>query len=219
MGCFKICDVKGDGHCYYRCIYRVAKECQEVADALYVNDMSDEDNAVREIRQYVSLSLKCEKPSQNVLDNIVSIYRQVPDIGNDYPLLSKIDDIIDDRSSQKIYETVCAAIEDTNMMASSFEHEIVSSRLRSVSHDAAVELHLLVLHKQVNETIADLADKWLRQLSVILKTVDCGRVAILINEDNIHYKYAKFHDRVIISKRELISYVDEQMAEDSQEDE
>ena len=54
---FRVLNVKGDGNCYYRCIWNIVKGIDELCEALYLNDKVDEDRGAEEIREYVALSL------------------------------------------------------------------------------------------------------------------------------------------------------------------
>ena len=212
---FKICDVKGDGNCYYRCIYQIAKVDKDVADSLFIENLDDEDVGAGEVREYVALSLKYEKKTQTMLKNLVELYKEAPCIVHNYPLLNHVD-------TSLAFKTVCKEvadkIEETNMMASSFEHEVICDRLSTVMYDAAADLKLIILQRQPYEDVADIADKWLRQLHVMLPKMENSRVAILINEDNIHYKYAKFMDKIVIRKDELKDHIEQLMAESSDDE-
>jgi len=213
MSTFRICNVQGDGNCYYRCLYQIAKKDSEVKDALYIEHIDNEEEAIKEIRDYVAISLKYEKRSQSILKNLIEIYKSVPDISQNYPILKKINI---KSSFEEIRDEVMKLIEDTNIYASSFEHEIISDRLSECSSDAFVDIKLIILTKNFDEKNEDIADKWLRQLQPILNTVSNKRIAILINEDNIHYKYMKFLNQIIISKTDLQNHI-EQLLEESSE--
>jgi hypothetical protein len=205
---FQIRNVKGDGHCYYRCIYQIAKVDEDVKNALYIENMDNEDEAIQEIRQYVASSLKCEKKTQTILKNLLDIYNDVPEISQNYPLLKRIN--VKD-TFEEIRDTVIKAIEDTNMYASSFEHEVILSRFTEESYDAIVDLRIIILTKNSDEKQEDIADKWLRQLQPILKSISNDRVSILINEDNIHYKYMKFLNKIVIKKTDLQTYIEQSL--------
>lgn len=216
MSSFKICDVKGDGHCYYRCIYRIAQKSPDAKDALYIEHIDDEDEAVNEIRLYVALGLKYEKQPQNILQNLLDIYKEIPIISQDYPILKNIDsNDLFEINSKKIQDL----IENTNIYTSSLEHEIISERLSSQNYsNAYVDIKIIILTQNHNEKIVDLADKWLRQLQPILKTINNTQVVILVNEDNIHYKYTKFFNNIIIDKKTLEDYIENAMEESTEEE-
>jgi hypothetical protein len=218
MPSFSIINVKGDGHCYYRCIYQIAKNNSKVKDALYIEDIDNEEEAIKEIRQYIATSLKCDKRSENILKNLIAIYKDVPEISQNYPILKKIDK---NDTFKQIRDKIMIAIQDTNIYVSSFEHEIISERLSENSNDLDdifVDIKLIILTKNYNEKKEDFADKWLRQLQPILKTVTNTSVSILINEDNVHYKYMKFLNQIIINKEDLQNYI-EKILEESTDDE
>jgi len=211
VGKLRLCDVKGDGHCYYRCIYNVIKEDDKASDSLYIENINQEDETIMEIREYVGVTLKCSKIYKDMLRNLLNIYEKTPSILGDYPLLGKFD--MKD-SFENICDKVIKAIENTNMMASSFEHEIISARL-SVKD---INLKVLIITKNENEKWDDIIDKWLRQFYTILKTVYNTRIAILINEDNIHYKYIKFMGKTIFEKKEFEKYIDEILNDETSEE-
>ena len=100
------------------------------------------------------------------------------------------------------------------MMASGFEHEIVVDCLST-----AAGLRLVVLSQNEDEDSSDLADKWLRQLHVMLPKIDSGRIAILVNVDNIHYKYGVFRGDTVLDKIAFQLHIDSVFEEDSDDDE
>lgn len=213
---FKIINVKGDGHCYYRCIYQIAKNNSNVKDALYIDNIDDEEESIKDIRRYIAIGLKCEKKPKEILKNLIEIYKDVPEISENYPILKKINK---NDSFEKNCEKVMNIIENTNIYVSSFEHEIISDRLSDdYLDDICVDIKLIILTKNYNEKKEDFADKWLRQLLPILNTITNNYVSILINEDNIHYKYMKFQNQIIIKKEELKNYIEILLEESSDDD-
>lgn len=206
---FKVFNVKADGHCYYRCIYNIAKWDEYIRSALFINHINNEDESVKDIREYVALSLQNEESPKLYLRNLLALYKDIPDIKHQYPLLEKVD-MNDDLKIT--YEKIAANIKNTNMMASSFEHEVISSTLLEY------DVYIVVLKRKYTDLVEDLADKWLHELHMMLPTTTCVKVAIIINEDDIHYKYMKFRDNVIISRQELMNHVQEKINEISSSD-
>jgi len=200
-------NVRGDGNCYYRCIWNIVKNHDEYANAFYINDADKktEDDGAQEIREYVALSVKYEQFPKDILINLVEIYKSTPDIISMYPLLQHVDDDLD---FDQLVSTVAREIEETNMMASSYEHEIVKARLNSLAYDYIGDLQLIILSKACNVKEDDVAEKWLFELHSALQNTQCDKIALLINEDNIHYKYMKFGRKTIIHRLELENYVD-----------
>lgn len=212
MGNFKVFNVKGDGSCYYRCVWRLAKEHSYIADALYVNNREDEERGAEEVREYVALSLKYEKPTKDYLKNLVELYKEVPELIQNYPLLGfiNVNDNFDD-----ICKTIADRVENSKMMASSLEHEVIANRLSTVSYDSACDLNIVILTQHDHMDVDDLAEKWLLELSIILPKLTCDDVAIFINEDNIHYKYAKFDNEIVIKRKSFIGYINSVINDDS----
>lgn len=218
MNSFKVYNVKGDGNCYYRCVWQLAKEHSYIADSLFINDREDEDMGAEEVREYVACSLKYEPSTRDYLQNLIDLYKQVPDlITQNYPLLSEIDDD-DDMSFNDICKKIANRIENTSMMASSLEHEVIQNRLSKTTYDSACDLHIIVLTQHTSMDTDDLAEKWLFELAAILPKITCDDVAIFINEDNIHYKYVRFNGDIVIKRQVLLDHVNMKIQEDTESD-
>lgn len=210
MGNFKIFNVKGDGNCYYRSIWHIVREHPDLAEALYVEHIcdEDEDEGAEEVRTYVSLSLKHEKPTQDMLKALMALYKDVPSIIDCYPLLKFTDPYgLDDFDGAK--DNVCLQIDTSKMMASSFEHEVIMQRMSTMAPDCHVDVQLIVLTQLDTEKTEDMVDRWFTQLKVLVSKTTCDRVAILINQDNIHYKYTRFLGKSVINRLELENYLNE----------
>jgi hypothetical protein len=82
-----------------------------------------------------------------------------------------------------------------------------------------VTIIVLVLTKLEDESIADVAEKLLYQLQKTLAHISYDRICMLINEDNIHYKYCKFLGKLVFYRQELVDYIDEKMTETSEDSE
>lgn len=187
----KVFNVEGDGSCYYRCVWHLAKENPEVAQALFVDDREDEECGCEEVIKYVALSLRFEKPTKDYLRNLIEVYKEVPDIIGNYPLLGYID-------ANDDFESICSSIadciENTRMMASSLEHEVISNRLSTINYDSASDIQIIVV-KQPNNA-DDLMKKLLVELATTLPKLACSE-----NEDDIHYKYVQFEDELVINRK------------------
>lgn len=212
-----IFDVKGDGHCYYRCIWRIIQENKDIAEALLIGNVDDEEAAILEIREYISISLKKDYTIKPMIDNLIKLYTATPDIIDSYPLLKFLDD--ENHCIDKACTSFADGIETTNVMASSIEHEILQRTFTDPRGIPYIGIHIIILTRFYDEDKEDLADKWLRQLSILLPKIQESRVAILINEDNIHYKYAKVFGQIIVDTNKLIAYINDKMSETSEEEE
>lgn len=213
---FKIIDVKGDGHCYYRCIWNIARHVPDIASALMVLDLENDLDGAMEVRYYIALSIRRELFAQKIVRNLVELYREIPDLLDLYPVLGHIKNVNADWDD--IYRDVSNVIEHTSVMASSLEHEIIRERLCDTICDPPLDISLVTLTKLGHESIDDLADKWLRQLAVMLDKIDEVYVIIIINEDNIHYKYTKIFGNVMNETSKLREYVKTKMAETSDDE-
>ncbi len=213
----RIYNVEGDGHCYYRCIWNIAKNIPGIAEALMIHDTDDEEEGVDEVRYYVALCLRFKETfAVSIVKNLVALYKEVPDIVEMYPILDHIKDI--DAPINDICEQISDVIENTRVMASSLEHEIITDRLINTSLDPPVDCKLIVLAQLSGEDKEDLADKWLRQIDTALKNVDNEFVAIIINQDNIHYKYTRIMGGHMVNTEILRAYIRNKMECDTDSD-
>jgi hypothetical protein len=206
----RVYNVKGDGHCYYRCIWNIAKNYPLIAEALMINDKDDEAEGAGEVRYYVALSLRFKEIyAVNIVRNLVALYKDLPDIVDMYPILNHIKDI--DAPIDQICVELSHVIENTNVMASSLEHEIIAERLSNDTLDPPLDCKLVVLAQLDGENVDDLADKWLRQLDAAIGKVENEYVVIIVNQDNIHYKYAKILGEHMVRTNTLREYIKDKM--------
>jgi hypothetical protein len=205
MAALRIYNVRGDGNCYYRCIWRIIKDDDELrADLGIAESIRSEDDAVPLLRNFVANRLETDETAQTMLRNVWELSACIADIDEQYPLAAKV-------ARYKNWETVlnnaCRLIRTTSIMASELEHKIISHALD--------DLHVVVLARMTETALADSAEQWLHQLNILLPRIEKGTVALLINEDYIHYKYMKFQKEVVISTDELESYVQQMLNNDT----
>jgi hypothetical protein len=236
-----VCDVLGDGHCYYRCIWQVAADDRRAFDAL---SLVDDDNVVErsetdgagDVRYFVVMSLRHDPDAINVLRRLLQLADEATDqetmsaLRESYPILAGSCELVPGGASLSngiAFDAALARvrdeIENTSMYASSFEHEIVNSAL---SKDA--DLRLIVLCKELGEGREALADKWLRQLHKQLPHVSESRVAVLVNCANVHYMYVRWRSasdaatsttgRIVLTTQDLVDHVNALMVVDTEED-
>lgn len=213
----KVINVRGDGNCYYRCIWNIARSVPEIADALMIHDLTDEKEGADEVRYYVALSIRMETYAQKIIDNLVELYKEVPDLVEQYPILGHIKDV--NAGKKDIYNSISKVIENTSVMASSLEHEIIAERLVDSVLDPPLDCRMIILSQNPGEDKTDLADKWLRQLHVALDKIENEYVIVLINEDNIHYKYTKLLGKIMVKTNEFKTYINEKMECSTEEEE
>lgn len=210
MAPLKIINVRGDGHCYYRCIWRVAKDNAEIAEALMIYDLVNEDDGMQEVRDCVARYFRFDYTTHDIIQSVLEFKRAVDiDISGECPLYSHINV---EKDLAWNCNQLADVIEFTNTMASSTEHEVIMRAF------AEIDIGMIVLAHLTGEDKEDLADKWLRQLSKYIPTIPESKVCILINEDNIHYKYCKVFGKTVVSKVELAAYIDRKMSESTDDD-
>lgn len=204
---FKVYDVKGDGHCYYRCIYRLAKVSVELADALYINHVDDEEAAIREIRYYVSKLVRYSLPTHETIANLIMLYKELPELASDYPILKFVNrDKLDSGTGSVVEfcEHMSTAIEKTNVYASSVEHNIVRSAVSE-----ACDIDIIILHR-LGEHLDDLVEKWEVDLEKAVKASTCEKIAVLVNQDHNHYQYVKINGKLVLNKEDVLDYLEDE---------
>ncbi len=216
----RVVNVRGDGHCFYRCVWRVAKECPRVAEALLLEEeLSDELEGAMEVRHFVSMSLRHGVyGARTAFRNMLALLEGVEDaelrdtLTDAYPLLSSgipgsVGGLTDAAEDLRRYDAL-ERIDDTALYASEFEVGILTRAL-------AVEADLRLIVVIDGGSAAESADKWLRELHKMLPTVAESRVALLINVDNVHYRFARFRGKAVASHADLTAYVEAIMKEES----
>ena len=51
-------NVKGDGHCFYRCLWRIIRSDTAASEIIYLIDKTDEDAGMQEIRDFVAIAVR-----------------------------------------------------------------------------------------------------------------------------------------------------------------
>lgn len=217
---FKVYNVQGDGHCMYRCIWKIAKSDEEMFDIFCLDDSDNELQGALKIRSFVAMSIRFDKRSQDILANLICLYKDVPEILQNYPILQNVDL---DADLMTNFENVAKMIQNTHVYASSLELDIIRNRFTSLLAYPFIDIDILVVSHvsksaSAKNDKADLADKWLRELHQMLKFVTSSRVAVLVNEDNFHYRFAKIGNHPIIDKDYFRDYLSSLMESDSEDD-
>lgn len=204
----RISNVRGDGNCYYRCIWNIVKHSEDFCSDLGLTGGLKEDDAVKVLRRFVANKLAEDDTAQTMLRNVWELSSCIADIAEQYPLAMKI-------ARFKKWETVltnaCKLIASTNIMASELEHTIIASCLPNI--------HIVILTRFESDTLADMAEKWLYDLNILLPKIEKAHVALLVNEDYIHYKYMRFNKNTTPTTLNLGKYIDECLESDGEEDE
>lgn len=187
----KVNNVIGDGNCFFRCLWNIAVNFLELADELMIYDRDDEKEGAEEIRYYISLSIRSEEFSQNIIKNLVNLYQKIPALVENYPVLGYINV---NAGWNVIIDDVAKAIENTTVMASGLETEIIAKML------LALDIKMIILSKTHG---LDHIDKWYTFLKSQLQKIDTQYIIVIVNIDNIHYNYMTIDDQYVISKAHL----------------
>jgi len=221
-------DVKGDGHCFYRCIWNVIKDHLQIFHRKLCHDgdvhresdkdierdmvyklrirvascfLKDEDEAFRKDDKLYLLTRTC-------IENINELERSgFREIQNYYPFYQKHDDEDDEDDEDDNGYIYFKSIAHTNVMASHVEVHI----MKELFTRSDVEL-IVVNSENINKrTITDMSEKWKKDLTVILRhsSMATTYVAILVNEENIYFRYFTFIGRAVFPREALCAYIDD----------
>lgn len=184
----EVCDVKGDGNCYYRCIWNIVKHSYRLKSALGLEDCTTEHNAIAQLRKCVAMHMKCSNVANEHLKNIWEMSQEVEDIEEEYPIASVIK-----TCARFDYNAICLAshmICTTNMMASAFEHSIIQDLLTTVQ--------FVIVSASTHQKRS--ITQWTKCIRKQLEYSTKKYVAILVNVNNIHYKYLKINGVTVATK-------------------
>jgi len=200
---YKVNDVRGDGHCYYRALFNIIKKDEDALTSLdmgdYIDEIFDEDeifnedDAIDVIREYISKEVLIDDSAKTMIDNLANLIKDmeeedIEEMEELYPFIEEIKDV---RTRKTRYKKVAAAILDRKlaMYASSLEHDIIERRLTNT-----VNIGLVIISVESEKKMKSKKNqvKWISDLCGYLKTITSERVGILVNVGNLHYEYMMF---------------------------
>jgi len=193
---YKVHDVEGDGNCFYRAVYHVLKESRAAQvqlgiEGTYGTNNSEELEAVKLIRQRVAQSIK-GKVFPEITSTIKTLCKlaDVPDMVDMYPFVTK--EVCAAKGAAR-YAKIAALVEeagdttlDEAMYASSLEMDVIQNIIKVRG------LTILAVSAVDGETARSRTTKWKNDLGALLRTATTPNVAVLLNDDNIHYQYLAF---------------------------
>ena len=201
-------NVKGDGHCFYRCLWRIVRGDTDTSEIIYLIDKTDEDAGMQEIRDFVAIAVRRDFTLEDMIASLVEFKKlDMKDIEENCPIMEFIKP---DLTLRENCEIMATQIETTAMYASTVEIEVMVRIFKEV--DVCL---VIVSWDTDTEDKDDLSEKWLYQLQKKMAVIEEDKICILINVDNIHYKYAKFRSAHIIKRSVFIAYIDEVLAADA----
>ena len=188
---YKVHDVEGDGNCFYRAVYHVLKESRVAQvqlgiEGTYGTYGTLELEAVKLIRQRVAQSIK-GKVFPEITSTIKTLCKlaDVPDMVDMYPFVTK--EVCGAKGAAR-YAKIAALVEDMDeaMYASSLEMDVIQNIIKFKG------LTILAVSAVDGETARSRTTKWKNDLGALLRTATTPNVAVLLNDDNIHYQYLAF---------------------------
>ncbi len=195
---FNIINVKGDGNCFYRCIIGISREYTEIYNYFQLKQNNTCNENIKILRNFVANSIINDDFSQKILKNLFELYKDVPFIIENYSFLKYFED---DKDIEYNYNKISEVIKNSNIMASSLEVDIINHIFEKNN------IKLCVVSYSDNYDKNKLPLKWFKEILTILKNSTYENFSILINYDNVHYKYCKFMDKIKINRNEFINLI------------
>lgn len=206
-------DVAGDGHCYYRAVYRLIGAQPTARAALGIAEDATEDDAVVDLRKTVARVLLAGDvvPEANAaIDTLCELAAVSDEIAEElvemYPFLTE--DVRTASRSSKRYRLVANKIAKTPLYASALEHHVFQTLL------GPANVSLLVLSAPTLGVSGKRRDIWKKDLRTLLRNTTTRRVAVLLNVANVHYQYFSFKgsddptDHTLLSRQKLLALLE-----------
>lgn len=190
----EVCDVKGDGNCYYRCVWNVVRHSVRLRCALGLEDCRSERDAVGILRHKVAAELRHNQNAQAHLKEIWELSQTVDDLDEEYPIVEVIKSF--SKFNDKVILIAANHVATTNIMASALEHTIIQTMIPT--------LHIAIVSTTRKQSITYWMKQLAKQLQIFYKK---KYIAILLNVNNIHYKYVKINGSSVATKEEVEKFV------------
>ena len=210
---YTIQNVAGDGHCFFRALYQILQDADVATQrAFHVQHIDDEDEGVLHLRSFVANGLRSMSypDSLTAIDTLCSLATYIPDMSQAskrrrttrkkeepawepselmgdlremYPFVTKSVCVAHEKER---YQHVADMVEDMQkpMYASSMEIDLVKAAL--APH------HITLLTISANGPMRSADKNWNRDLGLLLENAQTKYVAVLLNRNNVHYKYLQF---------------------------
>lgn len=206
---FRITNVRGDGSCFYRCVWRVACASDAAAQALFLqpDEVADEELGVREIRQHVAWLIENDsRETRETIDALLALAGASECINDLYPLLDAVD-------PEAPYFDNIKGMADMVRLKDTYASEVEVCIVQRELCDAGIAL--VVVSCESFSDLELLGEKWLRELDKLLPSITSPKLCTLINEGNSHYRLGKFCGDVVADTEALRTYVQDRMNSDS----
>lgn len=213
---YLIQNVPGDGHCFFRALYQILQDADVATQrAVDIHHLHDEDEGVAHLRSFVADGLRsgsyveilntidtlCFLASDHVEGTKTRKRRKVEhqeqtqraerkrepalmsQLQEMYPFISE--DVCAVQGKDR-YVRVASMVEDVReaMYASGMEIDLVKAAL--IPH----QITLLTI--SANGPMRTAEKGWSRDLGLLLENAQTKYVAVLLNRNNVHYKYLEF---------------------------
>lgn len=188
-----VCDVSGDGNCFYRCIWNIVKHSFRIKYLIGLENCTCEEDAIKKIRRRVAMQLRHSKSAQEHLRNIWTLAQEVDDLDEEYPIVNAIRAFTS--FDDNVVHVAAHTIAETTIMASSLEHSIIQQILHTV--------HFIVVSSNGRKQPLR---KWVTCLRTQIEHSTKRFVAILINMQNIHYKYVRINGNTVVKTDSILQH-------------
>lgn len=207
---YLIQNVSGDGHCFFRALYQILQDADGATQrAVEIHHLHDEDEGVAHLRSFVADGLRSGSyvDSLTTIDTLCFLASEDAD-GTKTRKRRKVEHQERKREPSLmnqlhdmypfITEDVCAAkgkdryIRVANMVEDVREAMYASAMEIDLMKAALIPHHITLLTISANGSMTTAEKNWSRDLGLLLENAQTKYVAVLLNRNNVHYKYLEF---------------------------
>ena len=239
---YLIQNVLGDGNCFFRALYQILQNADDTTRrALHIQNTQDEEEGVKHLRSFVADALRSGSYEESLTtidtlcflvessshtqerkrrkvqtqdDSVQHVQKRgrrqdtsplMSEIHNMYPFMTHHVCSAQGKERYAIVARMVENIEGKPMYASSMEIDLVKAAL--APH------HITLLTISANGPMRSAEKNWSHDLGKLLENAQTKYVAVLLNRNNVHYKYLHFkapHDgryHAIVNREYLLRLI------------
>jgi len=196
---YELRDVRGDGNCFYRAVYRIMQDADgDVKERLALADVHSEDAGVGTLRAFIASAVdghRANPDSHQQIDNLCDLVQAakpkdrkelIDNLHDNYPFVTAA---TCKKQGDARYKAVADMIRSTKkrMYASGLENEVVRKALM----DANVALLTISSNGSIRSSTEK---KWQADLNKLLERTTASQIAVILNRNNEHYQYLRFRE-------------------------
>lgn len=178
----RVCDVLGDGNCFYRCLYEVVMQSgiSKLIESFGLDDLEGTLDSQTEgadmLRNVLANMMTVVPNAKKAYQELFALYEDCDEVTK-----SSLEEMYPVLSGSLDFKDCVDKIRTTNIHASSMEIDI----FRDVLRLDRFSVELVIVSESQN-------DAWEVDIRKALATSPCRYFCVLVNSSNVHYKYISF---------------------------